>query len=351
MYEDISYEDIVNRMLSNVPINVDKREGSLIYNAVAPAAVELKQMYIELDVILQETYAVTASREYLIKRAAERGISPELSTKAILKGVFNIDVPIGSRFTIDNFVFEAIEQITTGEFRMQALNTGSAQNSAIGTIVPTSYIAGLTSAELTEVLIPGEDEEDTEVFRSRYLNSFESQAFGGNVADYIAKTNALDGVGGTKAVRTPAGGGTVGVTIMDSTYGVPSSTLVDDVQTALDPIANGGDGLGIAPIGHVVTVDGVTAFTVNIATTITYADGWDFASLEPYAQQVIDNYFLELRQDWQNQTGLIVRISQIETRLLDLIGVIDIANTQLNGVASNLALGAKEIPERGTLSG
>lgn len=351
MYEDISYEDIVSRMLSNVPSNVDKREGSLIYNAVAPAAVELKQMYIELDVILQETYAVTASREYLIKRAAERGLSPEPATKAILKGVFNIDVPIGSRFTIDNFVFETIEQITTGEFRMQALNTGSAQNSAIGTIVPTSYIAGLTSAELTEVLIPGEDEEDTEVFRSRYLNSFESQAFGGNVADYIAKTNLLDGVGGTKAIRTPSGGGTVGVTIIDSTYGVPSSTLIDDVQTALDPIANGGDGLGIAPIGHVVTVDGVTAFTVNIATTITYADGWDFASLEPYAQQVIDDYFLELRQDWQNQTSLIVRISQIETRLLDLAGVIDIANTHLNGVASNLALGAKEIPERGTLSG
>jgi uncharacterized phage protein gp47/JayE len=73
-YEDITYEVILQRMLDRVPNNMDKREGSIIYDALAPAAVELQLMYIELDTILQETFADTAQRDYLVRRAIERGI-------------------------------------------------------------------------------------------------------------------------------------------------------------------------------------------------------------------------------------------------------------------------------------
>ena len=90
MYEDITYEIILKRMLDKVPDTIDKREGSVIYDALAPAALELQIMYIELDVILNESFGDTASRKYLIKRAAERGLSPYKASKAILKGVFNI---------------------------------------------------------------------------------------------------------------------------------------------------------------------------------------------------------------------------------------------------------------------
>lgn len=43
-------------------------------------------------------------------------------------------------------------------------------------------------------MIPGEDREDTEDLRTRYFNSFNAQAFGGNVQDYLEKTNAIPGV-------------------------------------------------------------------------------------------------------------------------------------------------------------
>ncbi len=76
----MTYEEILQRMLDRVPNNIDKREGSIIYNALAPAAVELAQMYIEAERILNEGFADTASREYLIKRAAERGITPYPAT-------------------------------------------------------------------------------------------------------------------------------------------------------------------------------------------------------------------------------------------------------------------------------
>lgn len=84
MYEDITYEIILKRMLDKVPDTIDKREGSVIYDALAPAALELQIMYM-VDVILNESFGDTASRKYLIKRAAERGLSPYKASKAILK--------------------------------------------------------------------------------------------------------------------------------------------------------------------------------------------------------------------------------------------------------------------------
>lgn len=43
MYENVTYEDILQRMLDRVPDSMDKREGSIIYDALAPAAVEYIQ--------------------------------------------------------------------------------------------------------------------------------------------------------------------------------------------------------------------------------------------------------------------------------------------------------------------
>ncbi len=102
MYEYMTFEVILQRMLDKVPNTVDKREGSVIYDALAPAALELALAYIEADVILNETFADTASRQYLTKRAAERGIIPEAAIKAILKGEFSMNVPIGSRYSLDD---------------------------------------------------------------------------------------------------------------------------------------------------------------------------------------------------------------------------------------------------------
>ena len=37
-YEEMTYERIMSRCLARVPGTVDKREGSIIYDAIAPAA-------------------------------------------------------------------------------------------------------------------------------------------------------------------------------------------------------------------------------------------------------------------------------------------------------------------------
>ena len=122
------------------------------------------------------------------------------------------------------------------------------------------------------------------------------------------------------------------------------------MQTAIDPVQNQGEGLGLAPIGHVVTVEGVTETAVNIETEITYDEGWSWEDIERTANDVIDSYFNELSKSWADNSNIIVRISQIETRLLDIEGVIDIQNTKLNSQTKNITLEENSIPKRGTVS-
>ena len=48
---------------------------------------------------------------------------------------------------------------------------------------------------------------------------------------------------------------------------------------------------------------------------------------------------------------MIVRTSELETRLLKITGIADISNVKLNEIESNLVLAVDEIPVRGSLNG
>lgn len=339
MYEHMTYESILQTMLNRVPSDLDKREGSIIYDAIAPAAAELAQLYIELDVILNETFADTASGEYLDRRCAERGLVREEATYATVQGVFvpsNIDV-VGERFRCGEYSYIATEQD-----KLVCEQSGSSANGITGQLVPVDYIAGLESASITRVLIPAEDAETDEHLRERYYDTISSQAFGGNITDYEEKTKAIDGVGGVKVTPVWNGGGTVLLTIIASDFSVPTDTLVGTVQASID---------GIAPIGHIVTVKGVNGAEIAIEADITYQDGWDWSSSSEYIKTAIDSYFTELAKTWEDNTNLVVRISGIEQRILTCPGVLDIQNTTLNGDTSNIQLNEDEIPVRGDVIG
>jgi len=352
MYEDVTYEDILKRMLDRVPDTMDKREGSVIYDALAPAAVELQLMYIEFDIILNETFGDTASREYLIRRAAERGITPYAASYASLKAEStptDLDIPIGSRFSLGTLNYVITSKIQDGQYVVQCETEGTVGNKYFGSLIPIEYIDGLETIEITELLIPGEDEEDTEDLRERYFETFETKAYGGNKKDYIQKVTAISGVGSCKVTPVWNGGGTVLLTILNSEYDKASSTLIATVQETIDPTQDG-SGVGVAPIGHVVTVQTVDEVTINISTSITFQEGYSFEGLKTAITEAVEAYLLEIRETWADEDASVVRISQIETRILNITGIIDVSNTKVNGSTSNLVLGAYEIPVLGVIS-
>ena len=77
VYENMTYEFIIGRMMDRVKTNypnLDDREGSMIFNALAPAALELAIAYLELDNSRNESFVETATREYLIMGCKDMGM-------------------------------------------------------------------------------------------------------------------------------------------------------------------------------------------------------------------------------------------------------------------------------------
>lgn len=350
MFESVTYEDIMTRMLDRVRSeqpNVDTREGSLIYTAIAPCAIELAVMYTEFDRVLEESFAETASLEYLEKRAAERGLTQNQATCAVMKGNFDVTVPVGTRFSLGDYNYVVID---SGESELQCEVPGSGANTVFGTLTPIDTVTGLTVAEITECLIPGEDDEDVEDFRKRYFDSFGIYSYGFNAQQYRETVNAMDGVSATKVFPAWDGGGTVKLVILDSTYRSPSTTLVETVQEEIDPVSSTGTGVGLAPIGHKVTVVAANEVPINVECEFEYVDTYTWETIKEDVFQTLDEYFTELARDWED-ASVIVRINQITSALMDVLGVQDIVSITINGDTKNVSMDAESIPVRGTVNG
>ena len=78
-------------------------------------------------------------------------------------------------------------------------------------------------------------------------------------------------------------------------------------------------------------------------TKITFDTGYGWNNLQTAIDEAVSDYLLTLRKSWAASPCLIVRISQIETRILDIPGIIDIQDTSVNGKEDNLILGTYEI--------
>ena len=354
-FENMTYESIMQRCLSRVPSNVDKREGSIIYDAIAPAAVELAILYSTFASEMSRAFPDTATGIDLTNKAKERGIFRLTATQAVRRATFtgpdgNMDIPIGSRFSGGSVNYVATARVTKGVYHVTAEEPGSIGNAYFGNLLPIDYIAGLASATLSEILIPGEDEEDDDTLRARYLESLNSESFGGNVTQYKEVVEKIPGVGAVKVFPVWNGGGTVKLVILDSEGKAPSDTLVNTVQTTIDPVGNQGEGMGLAPIGHVVTVEGAEAVTIDVAFTLTLDSVTTYAEVEGAILAAIDEYFTELVATWADSSALAVRISQLESHILDVGGIVDITGTTINGSSINLVLGSTEIPKLGTVT-
>lgn len=399
MYENETYEVILERMLNRVSDKLDKRPSSPIYDTHSSTAIEFQILYIELEYLIKNSYGDTAAREFLVLLAKDRGLTPESATKAVLKGEFtpeSIDVT-GKRFNIGDINYVVLEQIMPGQYQVQCETAGKIGNQYLGQMIPMEYIDGLQTAQLTEILIPGEDEEDTEMFRQRYFDSFNEQSFGGNRAAYLETVRKIDGVGDVKVTRVwnsdirPAEmipntkvtewynsviseldadvatwlsavymasyekklsvGGTVLITVVNSLdFGEASGVLLEKIQNELDPEQNAGEGYGLAPIGHVVSVKSAEPVQSYITTTVTFDEGYNYSNTKTAIEEAVGAYLLELRKAWADNTITIVRVSQIETRILGVKGVLDVTNTKINGSENNLTLTEYQIPVLGGVS-
>ena len=357
-FSDKTYEQLMEEALGRVSDDIDKRPGSMVWNGNAPCLAEMAQLYLALDFVFTATYVNSAPREYLIKRAADRSIFPKAATPAVLRAKMNMNVPVGTRFSLEDINFVVTKQLgSEGEdfvHLVECETAGAVGNGYAGELIPIDYVEGLTRAETDGIYSAGTDEEDTEVFRARVIESMRSIAFGGNVADYKNKAMTFDGVGQVKVLPIWNGAGTVKLILMSSNLNSPtiSEDRIASIKNEVDPTEKQGQGYGLAPIGHTVTVASVKEKDVNVSMKAELKTGVEQSAAIADITGIINDYFRELSADWENKDSVTVRISHIESRILERcnsVEDIDIGTTA-NGETKSLTLEKDEIPKLGTLN-
>lgn len=357
-------EDVIRqRMLDSLPSDLDKTEGSYIWDAISPAAIELALAAIWAQEVLRRGFASTTFGEYLDLRCEEHGITrrPAVQSTGQVKfiGVAETLVPAGTRVatTADaNTGTSSIEFVTTqdvtldasgvGYASIQAVNGGVAGNVPAGAInIMATPVSGVSSVTNEAATTGGVDTEDDATLLARYFQRVRSPSAGGNKADYINWALEVQGVGGVSVVPVENGPGTVGVYIIDMNRNPADQTLVDAVQNYIAPGGNG-SGEGKAPIGAQVTVKPAIAVMINVSATLVIMNGYNADSVK---SAVIDNIqaYIKSLAFADNNDVLYVRIG---ATILDTPGIQDYSNLTVNGGTSNIAIAPTEVAVLGTVN-
>lgn len=360
--QQYTYEYLMELALSFVPDDRDKRQGSVIYDALAPFCQVLAAGAIQLRQFYTQTYAVTATGEDLDNRVAEQGITRFAATHAVRKiTVADEDgnpvvLPLGARFSTVSSTSPVNYTITAqyvedgvavpGSYEATCEELGVVGNEYSGNLINITFVQGLASATMTSILVPARNQETDDELRERYFDTLNQKAFGGNIADYREKVMELDGVGAVQIYPVWNGGGTVKLSIVDPTYGPCSPEFIASIQNEIDPenaAGEQGSGLGIAPIGHKVTVVTPDEVTINVTANVVLGTNYTKGQVETPIKEALANYIQSLRQSWADATDLNeyscdVFVSRMSAAIVNVPGVSNVTGVTLNGQAQDIEL-------------
>lgn len=360
-YESYTYENLLSRIMGRITEknpNIDIREGSMIYDAVAPEALELAMAYLELEAWRNETFVGTATRVGLLELCRQYGIDVSIfeANAGVFKGVFNIQVKLGSRWNCElyNYTVESYIGVNTDgkhEYTLRCETTGEAPNIVTGTLLPIDVAPnGFESAELTECLIEGEEEFTDEEIRAYYLSMVNGTAVDGNIEQYKKWCTEFDGIGNHKVQGLWNGDNTVLVAILSTSNGVPTPELVSEFQNYLDPPTaeinddstaenypqGRGMGNGKAPVGAIVTVKGADEKPISVSAKVKLTDGYtETVGLD----DALRSYFSSIA--FVKKT---VNYMSVGAALIDCPCIETISELTLNGATNDIQLETYEIP-------
>ncbi len=342
MFEGYTYETVLSRMLGRLPPTLDRREGSFLYAALAPAAWELSEAYANLERALSDGFAATATRESLILLGRERGIAPLGATAAVLEVRFSPEhasVPLGVKCEVGEYHY-IVTEYRGDTYALTCMTKGEDGNIPSGRVRLLDLIDGVEYGEVVRILTPGADEEETEAFRARYFETLTAQAFGGNRADYTERIGKIPGVGSVKILPAWNGEGTVKAVITDEVGLMPDEAFLASVQAEVD---------GFAPIGHVVTVSAVTPIRFDITATLELEPGADRDTVVTAVMDALVDRFSLMQTAWHNEEETVVRMSKLHACILNCSGVAGVTDLRVNGGTDNITLTAEQMPVLGEM--
>lgn len=366
MFEDRTYENIMEECLAAAPAEVDLRQGSIFYDAVASAAFKIAQFYADISTAFDLVFLTTAVDEYLDRKGAEYGVFRLPAVPAAYEYVWSgaAQPAPGSRFFAEGLFF--VLRRDEGVLYLEAETPGATGGNILpGTAaVPVENIGGLTSSAFGPAIIPGSDAESDDDYRERIQEKIAGPAENGNRQHYKTWSESIPGVGRARIIPLFAGENTV-MSVLIGTDGTPAAkAVVDQVQEYIDPITLNttvvvdgktfvvGDGLGngAANIGAHFLAASPISVPVNISFTAELKSGATAEQIKADAITAITAYLKDLALNTPEGQSVIVRVSAVSSILYTLPGLLDYTALTLNGETANIELTNMQIAVLGEVS-
>ncbi|AWB45316.1 Baseplate J family protein [Paenibacillus sp. CAA11] len=349
-------EQIMQRMLARIPSDIDKSEGSFIWDAAAPAAFMLSEAALWAQQVLERGFAETAYGEYLDLRAAEHGLTRRAAVSAsgqvLFTGTAGRVVPAGTLVATPadelsgepSAEYETTAAVTldesgSGSAPIRAVIPGRSGNVPAGTItVIASPVSGVTAVTNPAETRGGTDTEADEALLERYYAKVRHAGTSGNKAQYMQWASEVPGVGGVQVQPLWKGPGTVGIYLLDAEKRAAAADIVAAAQQAIDPTQDG-QGEGLAPAGAVVHLMPAEEVPVNVSVRLTLASGAVLADVRSLIEKGVRAYLKQLAF-----ADPLVRTTRIAAVLLDIPPIIDFSELTVNGLAdTNLEVGTGQV--------
>ncbi|SER87182.1 baseplate J/gp47 family protein [Psychrobacillus sp. OK032] len=349
MYENETYETILDRLLSRFPDTFDKRQGSVLWDLFSPMAIELSQAYTQMDNVLNLGFAETSTGELLERRVAEQGMTRKTAVKAsglvTITGAVGEIIPLGTLLSTDSdsapIYFVTTEEKTliseSIDVPVEAEVGGVSGNVAIGAITDVlGDLSGAVTVTNEKVFSGGINGESDEELYARYHEKVSRPATSGNKYHYEQWAKEIAGISDARCYPIWQGVGTVKVVVINSEKRSPSAMTLDQVKAHIDTQR---------PVLADVTVVGVTEVSIDITATLTIREGADMNAVRTSINAIVTDYFKSIAF-----VGDTVRYTAIGNAILDSDGVIDYSDLRINGLTANIILGNDEVPVVGAIT-
>lgn len=340
MFEDMTYEYILADMLGRVTSDVDKREGSVIYDAVAPCAYQLAQAYFNLNNYIDLFYVDTSMDEYLDRKAADYGITRKAASYSVRRVEATGAIDVGTRWGIGETTYKIIEVLGTDIYSAVCEQPGETGNAYNGVMENIDNINGVT-AVLTDIIAAGANEESDDSLRNRIKQYLTIPYQNGNTAQYLKWATDFEGVGTAKVFPLWAGGNTLKIAITNGQYLPAEASLTERFQEYIDP-GSTGLGNGAAPVGCKVVVAGGTQLNIAVSGSIILAEGYSEAE---GAAGAIADYLASITYAKSS-----VSYMKIGSVLLDCPSIADLSDLTVNEGITDIPMAGDEIPVLNSLN-
>lgn len=341
LFENVTPETILERILSRMDTDLQTREGSYAYDQAAPIAFEIWRVLMTLDELIEAFYVNENSGPYLDAHADLFAMARRAGTRAAgkiqLYGRDGVEIPAGTAFYAGELEFQltqdAVIRKGSAAGYLQAGAVGQKYNVPAGSVNQIlRNISGLERFECGETE-GGTDPEADEPLYKRLDEKRKRPPTSGNAAHYREWALSVDGVGAVRVTPLWKGPGTVLVLIAGYDRHPVDHVVVDSCKMYIE---------SQRPVGADVTVASAKAVTVGVSAQVVLHTGASLAAVEAAFVSKLDAYLAGLAFE-----EFTVHANRVGALLLDVDGVVDYSGLTINGEAGNLELDSDEVPVTG----